>query len=262
MGRGIGREAAGAASRPPVVRVSPPTQEAKKLWKKVAELAEELSGNEDWCLVGGLMVQLLGYEYGVESRPTGDIDVLGDAARTPRATKRIAELLVRLGASMPTPTTTNPTTGYRFEIGEQVVEVLGPDGLSQDPPTVGSLKTIQVGGGRQALRRTETVMLSVSGSRQVPLRRPTLLGAILLKAKAVKNVRRKLDEHRQDLIRLLSLVEDPRKLAQEGDLKASEKKWLQQIGPDLAWEDAPLSDLFDAGTRQRARAAYELLLQA
>ena len=83
-----------------VVRVSPPTAEAERTWRKLVELASEFADSEDWCLVGGLMVQLFAYEHESASRPTTDIDILGDARERPSGTRWLAEKLRGLGASL------------------------------------------------------------------------------------------------------------------------------------------------------------------
>lgn len=201
-----------------VVQITPPTPEANRLWQKLLKVAAEFGENAEWALVGGLMVQLLAYEHGAESRPTTDIDLLGDARQRPSGTQTLAETLDALGAEMATPPSTDPRSGYKFKLDGETIEVLGPDGLRSDPQTIGTFETIQIDGGTQALQRTVKVLVSVSGGTPTTVRRPTLLGAILLKARALDRVKAKEDEHRQDLIRLLSFVEDPRGLASAGGL--------------------------------------------
>ena len=187
-------------------------------------------------------MQLLAYEYGAESRPTTDIDVLGNARRRPSGPRTLAQMLDDLGADMAIPPSTNPRSGYKFELDGEVIEVLGPDGLRDQPQTIGSFESIQIDGGTQALQRTEKVLVSVSGGSPITVRRPTLLGAILLKARALDRVKAKRAEHRQDLIRLLSFVEDPRDLASAGELTGNQKNWLRRIEDDLRWDDPSLSD--------------------
>jgi hypothetical protein len=178
--------------RSPVIRIDPPDEEAKGLWNKVADLAREFGPDESWCLVGGLMVQLHAYEHDAAPRPTSDIDVLGDARRRPSITERLSTTLDRLGAKLAQPPVTDPTLGYQFELDGQTIEVLGPDGLRGHPRTLGDYETIKVDGGTQALRRTEKVRISIAGGSPTEIRRPTLLGAILLKARALKKARKKI----------------------------------------------------------------------
>jgi hypothetical protein len=92
--------------------------------------------------------------------------------------------------------------------------------------------------------------------RTFELRRPTLLGAILIKARSLM-VHRDPDAQREDLLRLLALVDDPRALAPE--LLKTERKWLRAAEERLAF-DAPAN--LDAAIVRRARRAHQLLLTA
>jgi hypothetical protein len=179
-------------------------------------LPRAFGAEERWSLIGGLMVQLHAFERGGGSRPTADIDVLGDSRRRPPVTARIAEILVERGAKMTMPPVGDENLGYRFEVEGEVVEVVGS--------------------------------------------RPSLLGAILIKARAVAARRDRLDSDRQDLIRLLSFVQDPRALAEEERLRTTEKRWLRDIEPLIAFDDAALADALPAGDVGRAGQAYRLLI--
>jgi hypothetical protein len=242
------------------IRIDPPTAEAQRLWAKAIELAEAFGEKTNWCLVGGLMVQLHGYERGAESRPTSDIDFLGDSRQRPKAgTKRLAETLDALGAKMTWPPRSSPDLGYQFEIDGELVEILGSEGVEKDPATLGSHKTLQVPGGTQALRRTESVPVSLNGGDPVLIRRPDLLGAILIKARAVDLQRDKFGSDREDLIRLLGFVADPRALARDGGLKRTERKWLRKAEGMMRFDDAELGSIFPLETLNRARQALALM---
>lgn len=241
------------------IAVDPPTKEAQRLWQKLGELAGEFGAERDWCLVGGLMVQLHAYEHGAESRPTTDIDILGDARRHPSTTEQLARILKNLGGDLRVPSSTDAKIGYQFDVQGDTVEILGPEGMREYPRTLGSFETIMVNGGRQALKRTEKVPISIAGARPVIVRRPTLLGAILIKARAMASVEEKLVEHREDLIRLLTLVEDPRALADADAMTKSERKWLKAIESDMAFDDPILLTPFSETQLQRARQAFALL---
>jgi hypothetical protein len=243
-----------------VIGISPVTPAAKGLWAKTLELAESFGAEERWSLIGGLMVQLHAFERGGGSRPTADIDVLGDSRRRPPVTARIAEILVERGAKMTMPPVGDENLGYRFELEGEVIEVVGSEGVRRDPKTLGKYTTFQVPGGSQALSRTEIVRVSLDGNPPVELRRPSLLGAILIKARAVAARRDRFDSDRQDLIRLLSFVHDPRALAEEERLRTTEKRWLRDIEPLIAFDDAALTDALPAGDVGRARQAYRLLI--
>lgn len=190
-----------------VVHIDPEGDEAVRLWRSVADLAQAFGESERWCLIGGLMVQFHAFSAGVASRPTRDIDLLGDARSRPSATEELAGVVIELGGEPETPPATDPKLGYRFELGGLLVEILGPEGLKVPARTFGGLETIEVRGGTLALRRAQSI--SVAGAKSMPIRVPSLLGAILLKARALRFARRTFDHHRYDLILLLSLVDDP-----------------------------------------------------
>jgi hypothetical protein len=206
------------------------------------------------------MVQLHALERGSDSRLTADIDFLGDSRRRPAMTIRMAEVLDDRGAEMAMPSRSDGKLGYRFELDGSIVEILGSEGVRHDPKTLGKYTTFQVPGGTQALARTEIVKVSLDGDQPVAVKRPSLLGAILIKARVVEKRREKFESDRQDLIRLLSFVEDPRALA-EG-LKATEKRWLREADELLGFEsDDSLSELFGPEELAAAAGAYRLLLR-
>jgi hypothetical protein len=168
------------------IEINRPSPEARRLWGRVLELAEVLGQEEPWALVGGLMVQLHGFEYGRGVRPTADVDLLGDSRSRPAMTERIAEVLVGRGGVMGVPPVGDEKLGYRFTWEGEIVEVLGSEGVRRDPQTTSGHVTLQVPGGTQALRRAERVRVSLDGAPAVIVRRPSLLGAILLKARQLR----------------------------------------------------------------------------
>ncbi|MGH2954450.1 MAG: nucleotidyl transferase AbiEii/AbiGii toxin family protein [Solirubrobacterales bacterium] len=232
-----------------------------RLWRALADLARAFGDSESWCLIGGLMVQVYAFEHGVAPRPTRDIDLLGDARSRPSATEQLAGVVTELGGDRETPPATDPKLGYRFKMGGLLVEILGPEGLKTPAKTLGGLETIEVRGGTQALRRAQTVSISVAGAEPMPIRVPSLLGAILLKARALRVARRRFDQHRYDLILLLSLVESPRGLAAEEQLSARERRWLAEVQGDLGLPDPALGDRFSTAQLERAQQVFDLLVR-
>jgi hypothetical protein len=224
-------------------------RESVELWAALGELVERLPG--EWVLIGGLMVQLHAIEHGVSDvRPTADIDLIGQA-RPQGSLGRIHAALESEGFAMVGP----DVDGYahRYERAGVIVDVLGPDGI-RSPPVLGpGIVAVPAPGGTQALRRAETVTLSVGG-RSFQLRRPTLLGAILIKARSLM-VHTDPETQREDLLRLLALVDDPRKMA--AGISKAERRWLRRAGGRL--DPGGLSTL-DPTNAQRAAQAYQLLL--
>ena len=76
------------------------------------------------------------------------------------------------------------------------------------PPTlVGNVSAVGIPGGSQALARTETVLVRLDG-REFELRRPTLLGAILIKARSLAK-HRDPDAQREDLLLVSGVMGRP-----------------------------------------------------
>lgn len=215
---------------------------------------EHLDG--EWTLIGGLMVQLLAERYGQRGlRPTDDVDFLASSRTRPSATERIAAKLQELGFRLAAPVGVDLKTAYRFTREDEVVDLLGPDGVGTPPKTVGDLETIEIKGGSQALARSECVLVRLDG-RETRVRCPSLLGAILLKSRAIMSPHR--DQDREDLVRLLLCVEDP--VQMRDDLRKTERRWLVTAEKKLNLDDQGLTSLFTTEETQRARAAYQLLV--
>jgi len=179
-----------------------------------------------WTLVGAQMVALHGHEHGkVPPRGTTDADVLVNVRAVQDATESFSRLLVdqqfRLDGVSP------EGIGHRFSNGTVKIDVLAPDGLDKRRSrltTVPPARTVRVPGGTQALQRTELVDVRLGElSGQVP--RPNLLGAILIKARAVE-VDDVPESQLGDLAFLLTLVSDPRALLSV--FRGKERSWLRR----------------------------------
>jgi len=243
-----------------VIHIDPLDEAAERLWKTIGKIARALSGEQGWCLVGGLMVQLFAHDASQGVRPTNDVDILTDARLRPSATKMLAEKLQSLGGQMQAPSGIDHTDGYQFLVDGELVEILAPEGLSASTPplTLGKLEAIRIPGGTQALRRTEEVDIVIGSGHPVRLRRPTLLGAILLKARSLE-VHRHPEDQRSDLILLLSLLSDPR--TAQAELKGSEQTWLERVGKQIDFSDPTLRTSFTADQLALAEVAYTFLTQ-
>jgi hypothetical protein len=219
-------------------------------WEAVAELVDLLPA--DWVLIGGLMVQLHAWERGMEDvRATVDVDVLGQA-RPPGALQAIDAALTGAGFTALAPDLDG--FGHRYVRDGLTVDVLAPDGIDPPPTLDGSLRAVGVPGGSQALSRAEPVAVRI-GERTVTLRRPTLLGAVLIKARSLL-VHDDPEAQREDLLRLLSLVDDPRAMAAQ--VSRTERRWLRRAESRLRLDDP--ANLPTAEMR-RARQALRLLLR-
>lgn len=236
------------------IRIAPDDPGTASLWGDLSRLTTQVLPAE-WTLVGGLMVQLLAYEAGETSvRTTTDIDILGDA-RQRAAIEKIAQALAKDGFVLEPP---SPTDGisHRWRRDGLIVDLLAPDGLRGDPPMLGGVRTVQIPGGSQALARTETVEVEINGTI-AQVRRPTLLGALLIKARSIL-VHADQAAQRADLVLLLSLIEDPSAMAEQ--LKGRERSWLRKCDAQLSLDDTVLMVPFSRARVQRARLAYRLLI--
>jgi hypothetical protein len=225
-------------------------EEAMQLWIAVGHLASRLPGQ--WVLVGGLMVQLHAVEHGVtDVRPTRDIDILGQA-RPPGTLRSIDAALRDEGFEPLLP----DLDGYahRYERDGVIVDLLAPDGIKPPPDLGAGRRAIGIPGGSQALARSETVTVTVDG-RTFELRRPTLLGALLVKARSLM-VHDDPETQREDLLVLLALIGDPRQVGLE--LLKSERRWLRATEQRLNLSGI---SLLDAATMRRAELAYQLLVR-
>lgn len=191
-------------------------------WRAALELADRFP--EHWTLIGARMVELHGLERGATPpRRSVDLDVLAPVRLIPDSTETFSRQLLEAGFEFDGASASG--IGHRFRREGVSVDVLAPDGLGEHTSlrTVAGARTLEVPGGSQALRRTE--LLSVrAGKRQGALPRPNLLGAILVKARAIR-VDDVPEAQRRDLAFLLTLVEDPFEMQEA--LKASERRWLR-----------------------------------
>ncbi|MGA9875547.1 MAG: hypothetical protein WBQ21_07045 [Solirubrobacteraceae bacterium] len=220
------------------IRIELIDPDAMALWRTVAKVAATFGPDRRWCLVGGLMVALFAIEKQQAQRATTDIDLLTDARARPSGTAWATARLKALGATSHKLQSSELERGFRFDLDGQIVDVLAPDGLGlSGATTIGKLKTIQIPGGTQALIRTEVVEIVLDGNA-VTVRRPTLIAALLLKARALR-VHSRPEDQRHDLVTLLSLLGDPR--AVRAGITIKEIGWLRSMIPHSKRASRPLA---------------------
>ena len=186
--------------------------EAEAGWRAALELAERFP--DGWTLIGARMVELHGRERSeAPPRQSLDLDILAPVRLIPDSTAVFSRHLLEAGYEFAGENSSG--IGHRFTRRDTSVDILAPDGLGDraDLRTVAGARTVEVPGGTQALRRTERIQVGV-GSERGRLPRPSLLGAILVKARAV-HVDDAPDDQLSDLAFLLSLVADPWELRED-----------------------------------------------
>jgi hypothetical protein len=171
-----------------VIELPPLASPVDQLWHVLLDLAGSLT--VPWTLAGGQMVLLHALEHGhVPLEPSQDGDVIADVRADRSAITQVVRHLYRLGFTLESISTDGLAHRYSRPAQPRAVQVdvLGPDGLGAraDLTTSPPGRTIQVPGGTQALTRSDRVAITHEGrSGQIP--RPTLLGAIVMKAAATE----------------------------------------------------------------------------
>lgn len=191
-----------------------------QVWELVRDLA---ALNDQWVLIGGLMVALYDLEYGHDFRETHDVDSLFDVRRggggagLRRFARQVTDTLAF------TQLAGHPGVGHRFIRGDLILDVLAADHFPSTPNIEDQPKlvTFQVPGGSQAIDRAEPVSLQGAGVT-FTIRRPNLTGAVILKAHASQQGGR--DKDHRDLASLITKIRDPRTV--RAQLKPGEVKLL------------------------------------
>jgi hypothetical protein len=174
---------------------------------------------EGWTLVGGQMVHLHCAERDhAPTRPTDDADTVLDVRADPRFLEAFTATLTDLGFAF---RTSGEGLQHRWVKGDAQIDVLLPDGVGERSTSrqgAGGGPTLAAPGGTQALRRSDAVAVTVAG-RQGQVRRPNLVGALVMKA-AAHSVGTDVRRHRLDFVVLATILaardfrEDP---ADKGD---------------------------------------------
>ena len=237
--------------RPPVPL--PDFPGSSGIWTALFELSN--SDLPEWTLVGGQMVMLHAAEHAAAPlRVSRDIDVVVNARVLTGAIRGFVAGIesrgFRLVGASP------DSVAHRYIRAGTSIDVLAPEGLGPraDLTTTSPGRTIQTPGGTQALARTELVPVEHAGS-QALLPRPSLLGAIIIKAAATA-----VDDipqaQQQDLALLLGLVANPAEMADA--MTKKDRARLRHAGIGSA--DQPVWATLEPEAADRARLALRTLL--
>lgn len=194
--------------REPVLLADMPEHQ-EAMWATLMDF--EQSGPPPWVLIGGQMTALHLTEHAAAvHRPTDDGDVVVGVWTRREALRSAAVYLTDNDFKE---VATGDGYGYRFVRGKTAIDVMIPEGLSRQkryPTTTTGRPGLSTEGGNQALTRAERLPVNLNG-RMGHIRRPTLLGALVVKAHARVVDARNPERHAQDLIALAELaLGDPR----------------------------------------------------
>lgn len=162
---------------------------------------------DGWTLIGGQLVHLHCAERNYSpQRPTDDADAVVNA-RSPLILGAVTESLRALDYDPGEPSADG--IQHRWTNGEAIIDVLVPDGLGERAayrPSASGFRTVAAPGGTQALHRSEVVTVQVA-DRTGTIPRPSLVGALILKAKArISTTGPALDRHTHDFATLANML--------------------------------------------------------
>ena len=216
-----------------MITLEPRDDQTHAIWQALIDLGRHQP--RGWTLIGAQMVALHAAEHNrAGPRSSRDADVLVNVRLVQDGTQLLSRTLMQLGFQF---LGAGPEgIGHRFRRGPAEIDILAPDGLGRrtELTTLPPARTVSVPGGAQALARTEIVDVSIAGDAGI-IPRPNLLGAILLKCRAI-DVDDAPNSQRLDLASLLSLANNPRVLAT--DVTLNERRWLRRR-TDLLNPEAP-----------------------
>lgn len=181
-------------------------QEQTASWLGVLDLYDELPTG--WTLIGGQLVHLHCAERGqIPVRPTNDVDTVIDVRADPTILHTFTKVLTDLGFI--SAGISAEGRQHRWVRGDASIDVLLPEGIgerAQEREGVTGSPTLPTQGGTQALRRSGVIPVAVDG-REGFVRRPNLVGALVVKAAAHTNVGdQDPRRHRRDFLVLAGLI--------------------------------------------------------
>ncbi len=175
-------------------------------WLGVLDLYEVLP--DGWTLIGGQLVHLHCAERGkFPERATNDADTVVDVRADPTILQTFTQALQDLGFR--SAGISAEGRQHRWKRDQASIEVVLPEGIGERAGlrkgATGS-PTLSTQGGTQALQRSEVVTVTVEG-REGFVRRPNLVGALVVKAAAHTNVGdQDPRRHRRDFLVLAGLI--------------------------------------------------------
>lgn len=231
-----------------------------ELWEVLLKLGR--TRGLPWLLIGGQMMLLTALEHQREPvQVSQDGDAVADVRAEPQALRRLVAFLQREGFELDGMSADGRAHRYVRSNSDPApkIDVLAPDhvgpraNLTTTPPG----RTIEVPGATQALHHRELVEVTLASGSSGTVPRPSLLGAIVIKAAATTITTGDNSRHFNDLALLCSLVADPYQMVDAMD--NSERRWLARAG-SLSDPTHPAWSLLPADYRTEGREALQILL--
>jgi len=202
------------SASPAVVRLPDLAPDHHAAWTALLDLHDARPAG--WCIVGGQMVALNGWEHGQQPpRATTDADLVVDIRSRPDALYDITRALERLHFKQDGVSPDGVGHRWKRRTGDgptASIDILIPEGSGQRVTrrmTTGA-RTIEAAGTTQALHRARLVPVELAG-RTGGVSCPPLLGSLVAKA-AAHGADHHKERHRTDVAFLAGLVTDPRPL--------------------------------------------------
>lgn len=219
-----------------------------------------------WVLVGGMMVMLLGREFGARSaraEGTKDADVLVDIVADSMILTDVVNHLTTSGYEIQDmPGDADQTARCTFVTSSVQIDVLCPDDTPPEQLVVAEkgVASIAIPGGRRALETARLVSVYYSDERpNADLYLPTMAGGLVAKAaSAVDERTASSPRHLQDVAFLMSAPFDPEEVRRE--LGDQDLMLLEQIRSPLLDSGSVAWTNLDASQRQAAQAAYDFMV--
>ena len=178
-------------------------EEQTASWLALLELYDVLA--QGWTLIGGQLVHLHCAERGqFPERATNDADTVVDVRADPTILHTFTKALTDLGFR--SAGISAEGRQHRWVRDKASLDVLLPEGIGERASAREGVTGSPTQGGTQALARSEVVAVTVDG-REGFVRRPNLVGALVVKAAAHTNVGdHDLRRHRRDFLVLAGLI--------------------------------------------------------
>ncbi len=219
----------------------------------------QIVATTQWCLIGGLMVEILLISRGaIMLRPTDDGDIIGDVVADRSVLRKLARGLLEMGfEELPAGPAGEIGVRFREPTSGAFVDILAPEAslrLRRVVPTQSDRRALEAPGTDVAIKTaTEIAVTYAVDEPPLTIRVPSVLGAIYAKATAwhVIDNARDSQKHLQDAAALLTVA----RLAELRDVPKPVRKRLAWLHGELmntnsvGWQYVPAQPRADAIAR-------------